>query len=248
MRAWSLLRTGRTLSRGVILTRMPKRKSKTTESIPLPPVNAESFATLSTQKLETDRPQAAKHEENGQRPAKRRAKTRKLPSTNPDCNAAVLDGAQALRASPDADECDERMDVEAAGMDPKKQIKQEDDSVSSEKVARKAGRGAKKDPGDATTKDKVQNDQELAAAPKVKKEGKKESYLDPEAEDDEEADEEEVQAALSRPAPVHSDYLPLPWKGRLGYVCLDPRNLVSAVFIITCVTGIRVASVFTLSS
>ncbi|KAK4547938.1 hypothetical protein LTR36_010657 [Oleoguttula mirabilis] len=44
---------------------------------------------------------------------------------------------------------------------------------------------------------------------------------DPEAEGDEEADEEEVKEALSRPPPVNSDYLPLPWKGRLGYACLN---------------------------
>jgi len=31
-------------------------------------------------------------------------------------------------------------------------------------------------------------------------------------------DEDEVKEALSRPPPVNSDYLPLPWKGRLGYV------------------------------
>lgn len=41
---------------------------------------------------------------------------------------------------------------------------------------------------------------------------------DPEAEGDEEANEEELKEALSRPPPVNSDYLPLPWKGRLGYV------------------------------
>jgi hypothetical protein len=29
---------------------------------------------------------------------------------------------------------------------------------------------------------------------------------------------EDMEAALSRPPPVHSDHLPLPWKGRLGYV------------------------------
>lgn len=44
---------------------------------------------------------------------------------------------------------------------------------------------------------------------------------DPEAEGDEEADEEEVKEALSRAPPVNSDYLPLPWKGRLGYACLN---------------------------
>ena len=45
-----------------------------------------------------------------------------------------------------------------------------------------------------------------------------ETLGDPEAEGDEEAGEEEIQQALSRPPPVNSDYLPLPWKGRLGYV------------------------------
>lgn len=30
---------------------------------------------------------------------------------------------------------------------------------------------------------------------------------------------EDLAEALSRPPPVNSDYLPLPWKGRLGYVC-----------------------------
>lgn len=38
-----------------------------------------------------------------------------------------------------------------------------------------------------------------------------------EAEDEDEA---EVKEALSRPPPVNSEYLPLPWKGRLGYVCV----------------------------
>ena len=36
--------------------------------------------------------------------------------------------------------------------------------------------------------------------------------------DDEELDEEKIKEALLRPAPVNSSYLPLPWKGRLGYV------------------------------
>lgn len=44
---------------------------------------------------------------------------------------------------------------------------------------------------------------------------------DPENEEgpkDDEDEEEAVKEALSRPPPVNSDYLPLPWKGRLGYV------------------------------
>jgi UV DNA damage endonuclease len=42
---------------------------------------------------------------------------------------------------------------------------------------------------------------------------------DPEADDDgvvEDVDAEKREAG--RPPPVNSDYLPLPWKGRLGYV------------------------------
>lgn len=48
--------------------------------------------------------------------------------------------------------------------------------------------------------------------------------IDPEATEgphgeDELENEEEVREALFRPPPVNSDILPLPWKGRLGYVC-----------------------------
>lgn len=41
---------------------------------------------------------------------------------------------------------------------------------------------------------------------------------DPEVEDDAIDGEDEVKEALSRPPPINSDYLPLPWKGRIGYV------------------------------
>lgn len=65
---------------------------------------------------------------------------------------------------------------------------------------------------------------------------------DPEAVDDEEADPEEVEKALARPPPVHSDYLPLPWKGRLGYACLNTylRNSNPPVF---CSRTTRIASI-----
>ena len=66
-------------------------------------------------------------------PPKRRASQRKVStaktkplSTNPDENANVLDAPEAMRASPDADEPDERMDFEQAGMDVDKQVKDED--------------------------------------------------------------------------------------------------------------------------
>lgn len=35
------------------------------------------------------------------------------------------------------------------------------------------------------------------------------------------ASTEEIKEALFRPPPVNSSYLPLPWKGRLGYACLN---------------------------
>lgn len=42
--------------------------------------------------------------------------------------------------------------------------------------------------------------------------------LDPESEEDIPVEADQLKAALGRPPPVHSSYLPLPWKGRLGYV------------------------------
>lgn len=46
---------------------------------------------------------------------------------------------------------------------------------------------------------------------------------DAESEVNEESDEAKIQEALSRPPPINSSYLPLPWKGRLGYVSCPHR-------------------------
>ena len=77
------------------------------------------------------------------------------------------------------------------------------------------GKRAKRvvEPATPKVKQEPKSDQsELKATPK--------STYDPEAEDEEEADPQEIQEALSRPPAVNSSYLPLPWKGRLGYACL----------------------------
>lgn len=124
------------------------------------------------------------------------------------------------------------MNLGAAGMDVEKQVKDEDsdsplsdmeeveEPVEKKKVthnnktvtaAKKAGKGGSAKKAAVAAKDK----KELTREPQ---------FLDPEAEGDEEADEEEIQAALSRPPPVNSDYLPLPWRGRLGYVGFDYAN------------------------
>ncbi|PGH00941.1 UV damage endonuclease UvdE [Blastomyces parvus] len=66
--------------------------------------------------------------------------------------------------------------------------------------------------------------------------------LDPEANVDIPADVEEVKEALSRPPPVNSSYLPLPWKGRLGYACLNTylRTASPPVF---CARTCRISSI-----
>ncbi|KAL8827877.1 MAG: hypothetical protein Q9191_002925 [Dirinaria sp. TL-2023a] len=181
--------------------------------------------------------------DNEARPAKRRAsqrqpsqaKAKKPLSTNPDENANVLDAPGPLRASPDADENDERMDLAQAGMDVENQIKNEkddeplangdeSDSPLSELESPVQPEKAKK-PGQAATKvdqKQVKSESKPSGATKTKNNepAKDSQFLDPEADDVEEADEEEIQAALLRPPPVNSDYLPLPWKGRIGYACL----------------------------
>lgn len=150
---------------------------------------------------------------------------------NPDLNPAILDGDIALRASPDGDV---NGDIVSAT------VKQNEDSSSElsdipelEPPAKKNKRGA------------VQRKMEKKAAAEVDHNMPKKPAItaskdvgdeiiggDPEAEGDEEADEEGVKQAMSRPPPVNSDYLPLPWKGRLGYACLNTylRNSNPPVF------------------
>lgn len=55
--------------------------------------------------------------------------------------------------------------------------------------------------------------------------GQAEPSLDPESDENVPLDAEELKEALGRPPPVNSSYLPLPWKGRLGYVSRDAQQL-----------------------
>ena len=204
---------------------MPKRKSST---------------ALAQSSAIPDLPIQASVIEDGSPLPKRRASTRKVSqpkaSMNPDKNANVLDGPQAFRASPDADTKDERMKLDAI-MDVDTEIKEKDDSVPSlvtngdsdsplsdvsdmESPIKPRAPPTKAPKKGGKAKDTQATSDEKPTAPvKVKKEDAKESqFLDPEADGAEEADEEEIKEALSRPPPVNSDYLPLPWKGKLGYV------------------------------
>ena len=89
------------------------------------------------------------------------------------------------------------------------------------KASVRKGRGKKKEV-------KVEEEADVAsvaASTPAKKTPKKTSNGeagDPEGdEEDDTADPEEVKSAAFRPPAVNSAYLPLPWKGRLGYACLN---------------------------
>ena len=125
--------------------------------------------------------------------------------TNPDDNSQVMDAPGALRASPDAAEREELP------------LSDVPDDVVEKPEPKK--RGAKKA---AAKSAKEEKEADAVVPPKKPKPGV-EALADPEAEGEEEADEEEIKEAMLRPPPVNSDYLPLPWKGRLGYVsrCID---------------------------
>lgn len=132
--------------------------------------------------------------------------------TNPDHNAAIIDAPEALRASPDADEKGESFDIKKPVGAPPKPNK----SPTKSSIAAKKG-------SDEIKAFKAEQAAKKAAEAKIKKEdgGENESLVreDPDGEGDavvEDADTMKREAA--RPPPVNSDYLPLPWKGRLGYV------------------------------
>lgn len=160
----------------------------------------------------------------------RRASTRKTiqppPAAidaNPDTNGDVVDGKTALRASPEGADHDGMLNGDnmptkkgrkaANGtLTPKTKVKPEpDESSLSELSDIEDPSAAQKGPVKKTPASKK---------PAAKQNGDVDG-ADPEAEGDEDADPEEIKEALSRPPPVNSSYLPLPWKGRLGYACLS---------------------------
>ncbi|KAG4441704.1 hypothetical protein IFR05_002838 [Cadophora sp. M221] len=175
-------------------------------------------------------------------PLKKRPSRRGKVDTNPDQNPEIVDGKYALRASPDADEKGEAFDavplVPAPALMPTAksngEVKKEDDNegVSGAETPTKK---QKKSPTKSSVAAKKGSDEikafraeqaaKKAAEAKVKKEDDGEEWdkrLDPDG--DEEGPAEDVDAVkleARRPPPVNSDYLPLPWKGRLGYACLN---------------------------
>ncbi|CZS89629.1 probable UV-endonuclease UVE-1 [Rhynchosporium graminicola] len=178
-------------------------------------------------------------------PLKKRASRRGKVDTNPDHNADIVDGKFALRASPDADEKGEAFN--AASLRPitpvplplpvaktNGVVKKEADiegmngveapSKKQKKSPTKSSIAAKKGT-DEIKAFRAEQAAKKAAEAKVKKEEDVDEWdkrLDPDGDEEGPAEAvDAVQAAAKRSPPVHSDYLPLPWKGRLGYACLN---------------------------
>jgi UV DNA damage endonuclease len=178
---------------------------------------------------------------------KRQASCRSKIDTNPDHNADIMDGKTALRASPDADEKGESLEIGKVNGGPKTPAKtngtngnakdEDSDSPLSEiempvptpskkqkKTPTKGSIAAKKGP-DEIKAFKAEQAAKKAAGGKIKKEEDDEwdKRLDPDGDDAGPAEDVDVmKKEAGRPPPVNSDYLPLPWKGRLGYVSLLP--------------------------
>lgn len=137
--------------------------------------------------------------------------------TNPQNNPSIEDAPAALRASPDAEAHEAKANTKKH---PKKSTVEKTNGV-------KAASTKRTQLLDSDSTEAVPNSVVSAPAkpPKTKQTASKKAdtqeEVDPEAEDDEAADPEELKAAMSRPPAVNSSYLPLPWKGRLGYACLN---------------------------
>ena len=155
----------------------------------------------------------------GRTPATRRSSSR-LSSTVPPIEdvehcPGVIDGADALRASPDADNAD-RFTPPVADMETEADVRtppgeQEEPAPKRRKKAPLVEQVEPQgEPQDAV-------DKAVIAAPDLVGEDG--------------ASPEELKDALGRPPPVNSGYLPLPWKGRLGYVSYIPRSLEKAGFL-----------------
>jgi len=142
---------------------------------------------------------------------------------NPERNPDVQDAQSALRASPDA----EREEKNAAGTGGRVKAPRKSATVSTPKKSIKVSESdsSLSEMSDVepptpvvSTSAKTVGTKKQAAK---KTDNQVEADPEAEAEGDEDADPEELTAAMMRPPAVNSSYLPLPWKGRLGYACLN---------------------------
>jgi UV DNA damage endonuclease len=145
---------------------------------------------------------------------------------NPDTNNRILDGQDALRASPDARGESEKFREDKI-IQKRRTKKEKASPVTPKPTSKELSDSSLSELSDAPESPTTSN-QQMSNPAKGSS-----SFLDPECDaEDQDADPEELSAALSRPPPVNSSYLPLPWKGRLGYACLNTylRNASPPVF------------------
>ncbi|CZR60980.1 probable UV-endonuclease UVE-1 [Phialocephala subalpina] len=180
-------------------------------------------------------------------PPKRQTSRRGKVGTNPDHNSDIVDGKAALRASPDADEKGEALDIAkvlpttpAKSNGAKATPKQEDSDsplsdIEAPTPASTPAKKPKKNPTKSSIAAKKGSDEikafkaeqaaKKAAEVKVKKEEDGDEWnkrVEPDGDGEAQAEDvDTLKKEAARPPPVNSDYLPLPWKGRLGYACLN---------------------------
>jgi UV DNA damage endonuclease len=163
--------------------------------------------------------------------------------TNPNSNPDVLDGVSALRASPDGHEEGAPESHLAPNMSNGTVNGAAKDATTAMPPPTTMPVGGSSAVPPTSEAPAGKGKRTKAVAPQVKAEPVDTNGVskiaptentgmagDPEDEADGlEEDEVEVKEALSRPPPVNSEYLPLPWKGRLGYVCTpDDRYVIPA--------------------
>jgi len=132
---------------------------------------------------------------------------------NPDTNPGVLDGQEAPRASPDAENSKEKFEEE-------KIVGKKGKTVAAPATSKLKVNGPPL--GSSSLSDLSDHwhlQQNLHLPKKISTSKDAEGYGS-EGDDAEDADSEEIATALSRAPPVNSSYLPLPWKSRLWYACL----------------------------
>jgi UV DNA damage endonuclease len=143
-------------------------------------------------------------------------------TTNPDLNPDVMDGVTALRASPDAEAhanahtSNGTVNSVGPSIDTTSEMAPTTVPIAKGKRGKAAATKVKVEPEESSV-GAVKSAAKTLAAPTKNAESNGMDG-DPEDAEDMEDDEVEVKEALSRPPPVNSEYLPLPWKGRLGYV------------------------------
>ncbi|CAN9367733.1 unnamed protein product [Alternaria alternata] len=221
---------------------MPPKRKRSAAAVAAVATTEETPLVDRSQMRRTDVPLPTNVAKPPRRQTTRGGKTEK---TDPNLNPDIVDGVTALRASPDAEEgadavlesavsngiateADTAPDATAKDNALPPPATNGDAPVANGAPAANAAKNKRKKVGgqqikveeDDTNTSAVNGVAAKTTAPAASAgmSGDPDDVDNLEAEDEDEA---EVKEALSRPPPVNSEYLPLPWKGRLGYACLN---------------------------